>query len=160
MKALSFLTVSLFVCLVSFANPVYSNPTEGTGPKTLPDLSQDKDFVSSVDQIFFLQKNTDYTAKENSFKKLYVSVLSLRDRYAVLNDQVNASLMINTGIDKLVQQGRITKSNNSSGNSNIVCIRQLYAAVLACIRTSTSYTAFVNCVREAYAQFLVCLNEE
>ncbi len=138
--------VSSFLFLAGFEKPV-SNPETQVFAITLSDLSADKDFVSSVEQVFSIQTNTDMAGVENSFKKVYASLLAVTKNHTAMNDQA----MINESIDKLVKQGRIT-------NANFVCLRALYNATVACARNSSSYAAFFACVREAYAQFVICVH--
>lgn len=156
MKALSFLLVSFFACLTIIASPINNNLIKPSYDKALPDLSKDENFIKSVNEIILLQSNLYKTNSNESLKTTFISIgisiMALKNKYEALNDNANATIMINAGIDKLVNQGRIEKSNN------IGCLRQLYATIVLCLRTSTSYAALADCVRAAYDQFVACLH--
>ncbi len=156
MKALSILLVSFFACLTIIASPVNNNLIKPVYDKTLPDLSKDESFIKSVNEIILLQTQLNKTNSNESLKTSFInigiSIMALKNKYEALNDNASATIMINAGIDKLVNQGRIEKSNN------LVCLRQLYAAIVVCLRTSTSYAGLAECVRAAYDQFVACLH--
>ena len=161
MKTLSFLLASFFLCMSTIAGPINSNFIKVGNDKTLPDLSKDENFVKSVNEIFSLQvhitESNSPAILNNSFNKIGISILALKNKYAALNDNANASLIINAAIDKLVQQGRITNLNSNYSSTDLVCLRQFYTAIVICLKTSANYTAFGDCVREAYAQFVACV---
>jgi hypothetical protein len=163
MKTLSFLLISLFVCLTTIGNPVYSNLLQPVNEKELPDLSKDKIFIKLTNEIFSLQHSNDemnFAERNSSFNKIGIAVLALKNKYAALNDEVRASSMINVAIDKLVQQGTITKLNGNYSNNNFACLRELLKTVINCLKTSGTRAALEDCVSEAYAQYVVCSSND
>jgi hypothetical protein len=130
MKTLSFLLVSLFVCLTTIGRPE-------------PDLSKDAIFIKLTNEIL-----SEQSKNNSSFNNIGIAVLALKNKYAALNDKACASSMINAALDKMY------------GKSNFACHRELLKAVINCIKTSTDRATLSDCVREAYAEFVVCISTD
>lgn len=89
----------------------------------------------------------------NSFNRICIPILDLKNKYPELNDLFIATSVVNSFIDKLVQDGRIPGRKNSNVD---VCLRDLFKAIVICIKTSTNYAALGDCLRAAYAQYVIC----
>jgi hypothetical protein len=188
MKSVKILLALCCIFLLTSSRPVYNNSNEISSFKTLTDLSGDDVFVSTVNDLLAVQakifaansaelmirnaqgtlteaeKNilavnlgyADYKAMNNSLFSIGSSILALKNKYAELNNESTSASVIKFSIDRMQQEGKI---RNAVGIDIHECFRQLYAAIVSCIKNSQTRQQFILCIQAAYAQFNVCIHQ-
>lgn len=189
MKSVKILLAVCFVFLLTSSRPVYNHSNEISSSKSLPDLSRDEIFVNSVNDILAIQakisatnserliiqntqgtlteaeKNTlatnlgyaDYAAMNNSLLSIGSSMLALTNRYPELNNETASASVIKLSVDKMQSGGKLI---NPAGTAIHECLRQLYAAVVACFKNSRTHQQLILCLQAAYAQFNACIHPQ
>jgi hypothetical protein len=188
MKSIKILLAVCFICLLTSSRPVYNNSNVSSSFKSLTDLSSDDVFVSTVNDLLAVQakifatnseelmirsaqgtltepeKNilavnlgySDYAAMDNSLFRIGSSILALKNKYAELNNESTSASVIKLSIDRMEAQGKISNTGSAIIHQ---CLRQLYAAIVSCIKNSQTHQQLIMCLQAAYAQFNVCVHQ-
>lgn len=189
MKAIKILLALCFVFLLTSGRPVYNSSNEISSFKSLPDLSRDEVFVSTVNDILVIQVKIAATNSEKlviqnaqgTLTEVEKTTLATNLGYADYTAMNNSLFSIGSSIQALTN--KYSELNNETTAASVIklsldkmqsggklvnstsiaiheCLRQLYTDIVACIRNSRTYQQLILCLQAAYAQFNVCIHTQ
>ena len=96
----------------------------------------------------------DYASLNTALDNIGLSMLSLKSRYTELDEQAMAATVINTSIDRLINEGKITGLYH--GGTPNPCLRDLYKDLFYCLKSAGDCVRLNVCLRAAYMKYTTC----
>ena len=183
MKALLIVGALFFVSLSTIATPYNVNSTKVV-VKEMPDLSQDKNFIKAVIELYTIQARVIETNSSNLMRKAANNTLTEEEKnslaknlgysdYTTFNNSFenlgNSILSLKNKYSELNNEATASVLLNNSVNKLAqegtvtikstpigVCFWQLLCSIFSCVHTSCSWAELRECLCEAYADYKAC----
>lgn len=120
--------------------------------KSLPDLSRDQTFITSVEGISTIPmkfQSTDETQLNEELRKLANSIELLKEKYPDLNNPGTAGGATNDAINRLAREHKSYMHGDT-------CFRDFVKEVFTCFRNCPTHAVLKACLSAACTNLQVC----